>query len=701
MVKRTLQLPRGQSIRTRLLVLLLGLTIISGMAAAYLGVNSVQNVGATAQNISANALRTQAEEFLRQVTVGDAQRNDLILQRAQRDASNMAQVAAAAFENPAAFTTGAYWSPQERMFVAEGGQYMNGEADLTSAFVPNYIPVTAGVLRDLEVGAYLELVLAPTMDSDPNTVAIYLATEQETTRYYPNISLGAVVPPDFTVTGRPWYLSAAPASNPDRLAVWSPIYPDATGRGFLVTAAAPVYANQSDFVGVVGIDVTLADLGASVEETRLAGGYSFLIDEQGNAIAMPAQGYLDILGRPQEPEEIGPALTDTATGFGPVLGEMLAGETGFAALQTSGRELFVAYAPLEATGWSLGNVVDADTILQAVTTLETEIGSTTRFLLLARILPIGAIILFVMVIVGLFFANRLTRPIQSLATAVQQIGAGDWSTPLPPARNDEIGMLTMTFGSMANQLRQTLEGLEQQVADRTYELQSAAASLQSQTNELEQAVGQSKRRSNLLQASAEVSRAIAQIRQLDPLLSQVTHLISQHFGFYHSGIFLVDETGLNAMLRATNSEGGQRMLARGHRLGVGTTGIVGFVTGSGRPRVALNVGTDASFFNNPDLPETRSEMAVPLRIGGQVIGALDVQSTDEGAFDQEDVGVLTALADQIAIAIENTRLLEQTQIALREAEAAQRRYVRHEWDTYLSRRPAAVTNRPPGGNDDF
>ncbi|HEC36488.1 MAG TPA: hypothetical protein ENI39_08145, partial [Anaerolineae bacterium] len=198
-----------RSIRTRLLVSLLGLTTVSVLALGYLGVNSVRSVGESAQQVSAEALRTQAEEYLRQITTSDAQRTELVLERVRRDAANVARYAASVFERPHIFAAGAYWQAEDHMFVGSGGQYMNGESDVSSAFVPDFVEVDEGVLRALELSAYLDFVFPSTYESDPNTVAIYLATEWETTRYYPNINLGAVVPPDFHVTQRPWYVSAA------------------------------------------------------------------------------------------------------------------------------------------------------------------------------------------------------------------------------------------------------------------------------------------------------------------------------------------------------------------------------------------------------------------------------------------------------------------------------------------------------------
>jgi GAF domain-containing protein len=179
------------------------------------------------------------------------------------------------------------------------------------------------------------------------------------------------------------------------------------------------------------------------------------------------------------------------------------------------------------------------------------------------------------------------------------------------------------------------------------------------------------RRSAQLQTSAQIARDATAIRDVDTLLVEVVHLVSERFGFYHTGIFMLDEAKEYAVLRSASSEGGQRMLAQGHRLPVGQTGIVGHVTRWGKSRIALDVGKDAIFFDNPNLPETRSEVALPLQIRGEIIGALDVQSIEPEAFDEEDVAVLQTLADQVAIAISNARLYQQSQESL---EAERRAY---------------------------
>jgi len=202
----------------------------------------------------------------------------------------------------------------------------------------------------------------------------------------------------------------------------------------------------------------------------------------------------------------------------------------------------------------------------------------------------------------------------------------------------------------AAELEEHKESLEETVEERTRDLA---------------------RRAHYLEATSDVAQDATSVLDPQNLLSRVVALVSERFGFDHTGIFLLDATGEWAVLTAASSEGGQRMLARGHRLRVGEEGIVGYVAGRGEPRVALDVGADAMFLDNPDFPHTRSEMALPLRVRGEIIGALDVQSEEPEAFSDEDVAVLQTLADQVATAISNARLHDQAQQEIAERKRAE------------------------------
>jgi PAS domain S-box-containing protein len=188
-----------------------------------------------------------------------------------------------------------------------------------------------------------------------------------------------------------------------------------------------------------------------------------------------------------------------------------------------------------------------------------------------------------------------------------------------------------------------------------------------------------KRRARQLQMVAEVSREAIAILDVRQLLDRVVNLVSDGFGFYHTGIFLLDDAGQYVVLRTASSEGGQRMLERGHSLLVGQTGVVGHAAATNEPRIAFDVGEDAVLFDNPDLPATRSEMALPLSVRGGVIGVLDVQSTEPSAFVEEDIAVLRILADQLAIAIENARLIERSGAQLRELSLMHGEYSASAW----------------------
>lgn len=643
------------SIRNRLLALALGTTILAVAVIAIVAITSANNVRYIMQTTIAQSLRAQAEAYLVQINNTIAEQNDLILDRAARDVRTVAEAAATIYNNnpPPGF-----WIAEEHMFRGENGQYLNNTEDTSSVFVPIFKDIDGEVIRDIELGAYLDLTIEPVFNNNPNAAAIYLGTINEVTRYYPNIGLGELVPADFQVTQRPWYTTSLEGNvgTEAPIPIWSPIYLDATGLGQVTTVAIPVYTRGDQLVGVVGLDIVLDEISANIETARfLQTGYSFLVDQQGNTISFPEQGYLDFLNRPPEPDEV---ITDlmsdeareVSSEFVSIVDRMTARESGFESIEIGGRELFIAFTPIVKTGWSLGSVVAAEDVLQSVTTLSQALTQTTQTMLFTRLLPAIGIVLIILIALILTWTRGLVKPIQELADVAGRIGAGQWDVPIPKTQIDEISLLANTISDMRDQLSESFQELEKRVAERTVDLEHRALQLQT---------------------SAEVVRAIASVRDLDDLLTGITRLISARFGFYHVGVFLTDNANQQVVLRAANSQGGQRMLARSHKLEIGQRGIVGTAAGTLEPHIAMDVDQDMVFYRNPDLPETRSEMALPLISGGNLLGVLDIQSKAEAAFVEEDIAVLQTLADQIAIAIENAQLFTENQQAL---EAIQRAY---------------------------
>jgi GAF domain-containing protein len=159
-------------------------------------------------------------------------------------------------------------------------------------------------------------------------------------------------------------------------------------------------------------------------------------------------------------------------------------------------------------------------------------------------------------------------------------------------------------------------------------------------------------------------------------------LIRDRFSFYHTGIFLLDEKREYAVLRATPSEAGAKMLEGGHRLRVGEQGIVGRVAATGEPRIALDTGIDPVYFSNPLLPATRSEMALPLKTTEGTIGVIDIQSEQPEAFTQDDIAIVQVMADQLATAIQRSTLLQQVRTQLAQLERSYQAFTEQTWQSY-------------------
>jgi GAF domain-containing protein len=269
-------------------------------------------------------------------------------------------------------------------------------------------------------------------------------------------------------------------------------------------------------------------------------------------------------------------------------------------------------------------------------------------------------------VLWLFTHRVVARSLSRLLLIAERWKSGDLTAQTKLNTADEFQQLGDTFNQLSNELNHTLKGLEKTVAERTLILQ---------------------RRARQLQAAADVGRIAVTIRDLDILLPEVTRLISIRFDVYHAGIFLIDEVEDYAVLKASNSEGGKRMLQEQYRLKVGTQGLVGHVASNGEPRISLDVGTDTIHHKNPHLPETQSEIALPLGVGGVILGVLDVQSTRPAAFTEEDASILQIMADQVATAIDNARLLAENRKALEVSRRAYGELSREVWGKYLQTRP--------------
>lgn len=298
-------------------------------------------------------------------------------------------------------------------------------------------------------------------------------------------------------------------------------------------------------------------------------------------------------------------------------------------------------------------------------TLQSELAlnqTRLQFIILAMV------VLALGVAIAYFLASSVSRPVIHLIEVFKKIEGGDLKQRASLLSADEIGELTIYFNRMVTRLEALQHNLEQQVAARTAQLR----------------------------ATNEVGRIASAILEPDTLIAQTVNLITDRFGYYYAAIFLVDESGAWAELKDATGTVGATLKAQRHRLQIGGKSMVGSAISTQQPRVSQNVNIEGYRFNNPLLPETRSEIAVPLMVGERSLGALDVQSTDEDAFDPETIDTLKNMASQVAIALENARLFQATRQSLEEIRSIHQQYMINAWAEKMRVSELQYTSDAPG-----
>jgi len=291
---------------------------------------------------------------------------------------------------------------------------------------------------------------------------------------------------------------------------------------------------------------------------------------------------------------------------------------------------------------------------QTVKALETGDPSVLRTMQIQSLIVALLAILFGALLSALF-ARSVSAPLQQLVQTFNKIEEGDLKQRASIVAVDETGELTIYFNRMVSRLDELQSSLEAQIMMRTEQLR----------------------------ATSEVGRVISSILDPDELIEKIVNLITERLGYYYAAIFVISSDGYWAELRSATGEAGQELQAKKHRLSIAGKSMVGSAISLREARIAHDVGSEAVRFDNPLLPNTRSEIALPLIVGGHVLGALDAQSTEENAFDEEVAETLQGMANQVAVALENARLFQETQEALREIRASDQIQLSKAWSEAL------------------
>ncbi|HNT53358.1 MAG TPA: GAF domain-containing protein [Anaerolineaceae bacterium] len=318
------------------------------------------------------------------------------------------------------------------------------------------------------------------------------------------------------------------------------------------------------------------------------------------------------------------------------------------------RQKYMVLVPIEGTDLRVAATTYIDEFSSPVQLLINNLsGIITRSFLITTLLSLGIAGLAVMIAV--FFGRRFTAPIGALTNSAEQMLHGNLNVRANIQSKDEFGVLANTFNSMAAQLSESIVTLEQRVQERTQGLELAA----------------------------EVGRSVSRVRDLDSMLREAVELIRSRFNLYYVQIYLTDTIKSNLVLKSGTGSVGAELLSRNHRLPLLTSSINGRAAVEKKSIVVADTAASMTFRPNPLLPDTRSEMSIPLIVGDQVVGVLDMQSSEPNALNSENLTAYEALAGQLAIAIQNASSLAETRQARAEVEAQARRLARANWVEYL------------------
>jgi GAF domain-containing protein len=226
------------------------------------------------------------------------------------------------------------------------------------------------------------------------------------------------------------------------------------------------------------------------------------------------------------------------------------------------------------------------------------------------------------------------------------------------------------------------------IKSRYLEINSLNRSLREEKDTLTQKMDEQtsilERRVTQLKTAAEITKSISSIVDPQLLIRQVSDAVRERFALYYVGVFLIDPMKEFAVLQYGTGEAGRKMMANRHRLAVGGYSMIGWTTHTRKARIALDIGAEAVHFDNPLLPETRSELALPIATTANIYGAMTIQSEKQGAFDENDILVLQSIADNLAIALENNSSFEKTQKTLEEIRVLNKAFVQQAWGEALA-----------------
>ncbi len=477
------------NLRGKLIVANMFITFIAILGMGYYVYYRAQDANNYLSSKLEQSVRKKAEEKLDSTINEQAMQLNSFFSARSKDVASVGATVERLLQQEISLQKGIYWDATQSLMRLPNGSWDNPNAEVASIFIPAKDNLTVALASELNTIKYTEASVPIILESNPEIIAIYFGGLAGETIYYPNIDLANIVPPDFDVKQRPWFINAAPAQNPKNQVVWSDPYQDAALHGLVVTSSVPVFEPQTRFRGVAAMDIKLNSITELVSNIRVGTtGYAFLVDKDNRLIAFPPVGYSDF-GITPEKLPLGEIinkekLSGVPDGFFEILLKTSSGESGLATITLNNMERFMVYRPISEVGYGLVILVPTEELLTEAKTADEQIASETRnTIALSILLIIG--ILVVASVATLVMGNLLTSPLKTLTKTAEKITSGDLKARAEIQGRDEIAILAKALNTMTSTLSGLIQSLEQRVAERTVDLDNARLLSEKRVGELQ------------------------------------------------------------------------------------------------------------------------------------------------------------------------------------------------------------------------
>ena len=459
---------------------------------AYFGISTLKEAKQASLAVGNTILLEQNRTYFKNYTNSQNETLELLIKTIEDDVISLQDFATRLFANEQWINTKRYWNFQDHLKHLSNNQLVESSTDVSTLWSPTWMTVDDNVLKKIELSAFMNEYFEPLLRRNENTVANYFVGKEGFIRYYPRIDMLAEFEPDFNTLQAIFFKPATPENNPKRQLIWTPLYKDPAGLGWMISAIAPIYV-ENRFIGIVGTDMTLAKLVKHyIKDDRLNDSYSILLDQDFRPIALPRQATREIYGQELADNDqlIAQSLLQYPSDFKSTFNKIRHLRSGFERIELEGKVRYMSYVKLDKLNWVYANILSEKAMLSVTKSLSQEIDHISERAILTYTLPV-LLMFIVMFLLISWLINRFLRPVVALCDITRTIAYGHFEQKIDVKASDEVGVLVSNFRAMqtaiVKQKQDLLEfntSLQEKVEERTEAIEASNEALQTMVHNL-------------------------------------------------------------------------------------------------------------------------------------------------------------------------------------------------------------------------